>query len=225
MLLRARASRWLARTRPWAAVIYANSIIMTAFLWHQTALFASAGALLPLGFPQPATGSAAWWVLRPVWLALLGAVLAGLVLAFGRFERGGRREEPAGGARRAAALLGTVYTLTGVLGFAVSGFHGFAASEGPRLVAFQVNPLQNVVHLVAGWVLLRAAVQPAPAALRWVRGGSAGLVALGAAGVWLAARGAPVNVLAADLPGSFLHVATGAALLVVGGFRRRAAGA
>lgn len=89
MLLRKPFSRLLARQRIWAYVIALNAMIMTMFLWHQTALLITVGIIYPLGFPQPEAGTAQWWALRPVWVAALATVLAVLVAVFGRYERGG----------------------------------------------------------------------------------------------------------------------------------------
>ncbi|CAN5897612.1 acyltransferase family protein [soil metagenome] len=100
MLLRKLFNRRLARNPTWAKVIALNAMIMTMFLWHQTAVLITVGVLYPLGFPQPETGTARWWLLRPVWVAALATVLAVLVLIFGRFERGVKPKrknlEPAG---------------------------------------------------------------------------------------------------------------------------------
>ncbi|MGH2705696.1 MAG: acyltransferase family protein [Actinomycetota bacterium] len=87
MLLRERLSRWLARTRPWIAVVAANGLIMTVYLWHMTAYVLVILALYPLGLGRPEQSSAAWWIQRPLWLLAPGAVLALLIGVFGRFER------------------------------------------------------------------------------------------------------------------------------------------
>ena len=88
MLLREPFNRRLARNRTWAKVIALNAMIMTMFLWHQTAVLITVGALYPLGFPQPETGTGTWWAVRPLWVLCLSIVLAVLVVIFGRFERG-----------------------------------------------------------------------------------------------------------------------------------------
>ena len=43
-----RARAWLARPRVWRAVVAANGVAMTAFLWHLTAMLGVYGALLAL---------------------------------------------------------------------------------------------------------------------------------------------------------------------------------
>jgi fucose 4-O-acetylase-like acetyltransferase len=87
MLLRPALSRWLQRPRPWKAVIFTNSIIMTLFLWHMTAFLLTVLLLWPLGFGQQGSPTLGWWAERPLWVGVSGVFLAGLVTAFGRFER------------------------------------------------------------------------------------------------------------------------------------------
>jgi hypothetical protein len=87
MLARPALTRWLAGRRAWSAVIAANGIIMTTFLWHLTALLVTILVLERLGLkPQPDT-NAAWWITRPIWILVPLALTGGLVAAFRRFER------------------------------------------------------------------------------------------------------------------------------------------
>jgi hypothetical protein len=87
MLLRPGLVRWVARPGPWKAVIFVNGIIMTLFLWHMTAYLLAILLLWPLGFGHQADSTARWWLERPLWIGAPGLLLAGLVAAFGRFER------------------------------------------------------------------------------------------------------------------------------------------
>ena len=87
MLLRPYAQRWLARPRVWTAVVAGNGVIMTIFLWHLTAALVALDVLYHVGFPQPAGGSALWWVTRPAWIAAAAVPLLALVALFGRIER------------------------------------------------------------------------------------------------------------------------------------------
>lgn len=148
LLVRPRAERWLSRRRPWTLTIAANGVIMTLFLWHLSALGMFVAAGYPLGFPQPETGTSAWWALRPVWIAALAALLVPLVLVFGRFERPASR--PAGvatGTPLAAAAM--VLAGAGILGFAVAGFSPLGSG---RLVVVPIaTPV--VVVLLGGAAL------------------------------------------------------------------------
>jgi acyltransferase-like protein len=87
MLLRPIVSEWLRRPAPWRAVISVNGVIMTLFLWHMTAYLIVILALWPLGFGRQADSTLRWWLERPLWIGVPGVILAGLVVAFGRFER------------------------------------------------------------------------------------------------------------------------------------------
>lgn len=49
-----------------------------------------------------------------------------------------------------AITFGAIYTLLGLAGFLVTGFDNFAGYEGDSLLGFEVNPLQNIVHLLVG---------------------------------------------------------------------------
>jgi peptidoglycan/LPS O-acetylase OafA/YrhL len=88
LLFTGPAQRALRHLRTWTVVVALNLRIMTLYLWHVTAmvvviavLVASGGAglgLIPLTWQ--------WWMTRPLWYLLLGAVTIALVALFGRFE-------------------------------------------------------------------------------------------------------------------------------------------
>ena len=87
MLARPALTTWLQGRRAWSAVIAANGVIMTTFLWHLSALLATILLLERLGLePEPDT-NAAWWLTRPVWIVVPLLLTAALVAAFRRFER------------------------------------------------------------------------------------------------------------------------------------------
>lgn len=216
MLVRGAVTRWLADVKVWAYVIAVNAFIMTVFLWHQTAILANVAAMYPMGFPQPEAGSGAWWALRPVWIATLGAWLILLVMIFGRFERVRRDEaeaEPPPGHPLGAAV-GAGYLVAGILGFAVAGLDGFAAGDPDRLVIFDLNPLQALLHVVAGGFILKEAASGGAGPLK---AAGALLALLGAGGLLVPAL---ARLLAANAAVSAAHLATGA--LVLWGTRRNA---
>lgn len=162
MVLRPVVGRWLARPRVWAAVVAMNGVVMTVYLWHLTALLVAVLVLLPLGFPQPAVGSFAWWALRPVWFAVLVGLLAGLVAVFGRLERpkpvsyvGWAGRTPV--ARQGAAVAGVSLVAIGVLGLALVGLSQPATRDG-SLVVTRATPLACLAYLgVGAWLLRRTA--------------------------------------------------------------------
>jgi hypothetical protein len=99
MLVREPLSRWLMRPRPWMAVIAANGLIMTIFLWHLTAYVLAIIALRPLGLGRETDTTATWWLERPIWLLVPALILGVFVAVFGRFERPARSPRPGSPAR------------------------------------------------------------------------------------------------------------------------------
>ncbi|MBN0039676.1 DUF4383 domain-containing protein [Cellulosimicrobium cellulans] len=63
-----------------------------------------------------------------------------------------RADRPARGVHQYLALvIGVVYLLVGVVGFAITGFDGWTVHDHSQtLLVFAINPLHNVVHLVIG---------------------------------------------------------------------------
>ena len=158
MLLRPVLTRWLQKPRNWTAVIAANSLIMTVFLWHLTALLVAVLVAYPLGFPQFEGGTSAWWLTRPLWIAVLVLALTPFVILFAKFERprfrlAGARDP--GVPPKAALIVGIALLVIGMGGFAQGGFAGIAAPTGTTLGIFEANPLLSALHLGVGLALVR----------------------------------------------------------------------
>ncbi|MCH8307273.1 MAG: acyltransferase [Proteobacteria bacterium] len=89
--------RMLSGLRVWTATALINSMIMTLYLWHLTimmivvALVYLAGGV-GLGL-EP--GSSEWWFTRPVWIAVLYAVLLPVTLLLAPMERRARAADAA----------------------------------------------------------------------------------------------------------------------------------
>jgi len=150
LLLRDAANRWLERPRVWVAVVAANGVIMTVYLWHLTALVFAALLVYPTGlFPQPEPATAGWWALRPPWVVACAVLLVPLVALFHRAERPTDPPPPApsGWAGATASLIGTAGTCAGLTILALQGF----PVPGARVAL----PLAALALLGAGIVLLR----------------------------------------------------------------------
>jgi len=164
VLARPLVTRWLARPRVWTSVVALNGVIMTVFLWHLTALLLAVFLLLPRGlFPQPAVGTGAWWLTRPLWFAVLLALLGGLVAIFGRLERPAPvpyapspTRTPA--ALQASAVAGVALVAVGVLGLALVGLSDMA-NRSSSLLVVTVTPLTSLLNVIAGAYLLRRPVR------------------------------------------------------------------
>jgi len=143
LALRGAVDRWLDRPRAWAAVVGANRIAMTVYLWHLTAMVVVAGVALPRGWmPQPPPGSAAWWAWRPLWVVALATALVPLVALFARVELARVAPRPQSSARMALAAV------------AVAAGMGVLARRG------FVDPGAGLALLAAGWWLLRGRARP-----------------------------------------------------------------
>ncbi|MFD3327193.1 acyltransferase [Streptomyces sp. NPDC058701] len=158
-LLAGPATARLRRPRVWRAVVAANGIAMTAFLWHLTAMLGVYAAQLALGLALPVPADAAWWAQVPVRLAFAALLTALLVAVFRRFEapaRPGPAEPPgsapAGGGP--AAALGVTLCLLGVLGLSMTGLGGLLEGHSAVLIAVPVTAPAAIGMTLAGWLLV-----------------------------------------------------------------------
>ncbi|MGW5422341.1 acyltransferase family protein [Streptomyces sp. NPDC003943] len=168
-LLKGPGARLTARARVWRAVVAANGIAMTAFLWHLTAMLAVYGALLALGVRLPEPATAAWWAQVPLRLAAAAVLTALLVAVFRRVEQpvpagpssGTGGPPPASGRGdphlASLAALGITLALLGVLGLSMTGFGGLLEGHTATLVAFPVTAPAAVAMALAGWFLVERA--------------------------------------------------------------------
>jgi fucose 4-O-acetylase-like acetyltransferase len=212
LLWRPTGERWMARPRARRLVSRVHAVVLTAFLWHVTAITVGAGVAKALGAPEPAIGSGLWWALRPAWLVWLLPFLAVLLWAFGRFEvhPPGRpvADHPVASA---AAGFGVFAVAVGILGFGETGFFPFAPEVGEHILMFTFNPLQDLIHVALGGAVLWA--------LGWRRAAAAVLGAAGA-GLFLAmgalrlAGWGPARWLGMDEFTAWAHVVVGTAALV-----------
>lgn len=206
LLLRPRALIWAAARHEFLAGT--NRVVLTVFLWHVSAVALAGAALYPLGFPQPETGAAAWWALRPIWIAALVPVMLLLVVAFRRFEihpRPSVEDIHVSTIHYAVAAIGVVSIGLGILGFGVTGFNRIAADLGEGVLGYELNPLQNVVHLVVGLGVLWAAFRATGVAVALAAVASVSYLAVGLLGVPEGISVAGMNAATA-----WLHVALGA---------------
>jgi len=123
--------RMLSGLRLWAATVLINSMIMTLYLWHVTVLviivaLAYLAGGLGLGL-EP--GSLEWWLSRPIWIALLYAVLLPVTFLLAPLERRARAVDapvPAAARQVGGAILIC-------LGVALLALFGFGSSPLPGL--------------------------------------------------------------------------------------------
>lgn len=84
-----RISKALAkRPKAWAAVVAANAISLSVYLWHFTAAVAAAAVFYALDMlPTATVGTNAWWMQKLPLMGLSAVFLALIVAAVGRFEQ------------------------------------------------------------------------------------------------------------------------------------------
>jgi hypothetical protein len=86
-----RISAWLARptsARAWSAVVAANAVAMSVYLWHFTAAVAAGGLLYLLGIvPDASVGSVDWWIQKMPLIGLSMVFLIAIVAVVARFEQ------------------------------------------------------------------------------------------------------------------------------------------
>lgn len=117
--------------------------------------------------------------------------------------------------RLLGAIIGAAYVLVGLLGFSVTAGVGFLATEGGLLLGLlEVNPFQNIAHILIGSALLLAGLSRAKAARTVNSVVGFALLLLGFAGLLLA--GSDLNILAVNAVDNVLHFASAVVLLVVG---------
>jgi peptidoglycan/LPS O-acetylase OafA/YrhL len=88
LLLRVRVAAWLARPRPQRFTAWAGARSMTVYLWHFPAFAAAYGLVVLVGISVPQRASLGWWLQRPLWVVLPGALTFVLLRTFRRFEHG-----------------------------------------------------------------------------------------------------------------------------------------
>lgn len=161
LLARRRVAAWASRPRAWRAVVAANGVAMTVFLWHLTALCIATLAFLPTGLlPQPEPATAAWWMLRPAWILALVALTVPLVAVFGGVEAAVRSPRPArpgpGATMRAVAGAALVSA-----GLTVAAASGFPVPGQPLLFPVLAPVLVTVGVITVRSTLLRRLAPPA----------------------------------------------------------------
>lgn len=117
--------------------------------------------------------------------------------------------------RVVALIIGAIYIAIGILGFTATTGVGFFSTPGGLLIGlFEVNPAQNILHILVGVVLFIAGLIGA----LWAQLANAliglALLLLGLVGLFLI--GSTLNVVAINVADNVLHFGTAAVLLAVG---------
>lgn len=83
------------RRRLWAAVVAGNSISMSVYLWHFTAMVGASALMYSVGqLPSAPVGSGAWWIQKLPSIALALVLLVAIVALVSKTERRGLMTRP-----------------------------------------------------------------------------------------------------------------------------------
>jgi hypothetical protein len=118
-------------------------------------------------------------------------------------------------ARPIARVLGVVYLAAGLIGFAVTGFHGFVTSGGSSIIGLHLNVFHNIVHIGIGAILIVASRLPDAPMTQGILLG-VGLVYVVATIVGFLGKLPIIAVTTAGNGDNFLHLAS-AAVAILGG--------
>lgn len=109
-------------------------------------------------------------------------------------------------ARTFAGVFGAVYLLVGLVGFAVTGFDDWVATDtNETLLWFELNGLHNLVHILIGLALLAGYAKP-PSARPIAATVGATYALVGIIGFF--AVGQEWNILSLNHADNWLHIAT-----------------
>ena len=149
LLFQAPANRWLQRPRAWLAVVVANSMVMTFYLWNMSAVVLAAVLLFPTGLaPQPEALSNAWWLLRPAWWLVCAICILPFLFGFRWAERPVEAPPPS-----RARWPGVAVAIAGTLA-AGAGFALLAARAFPVPGSIVVIPTIGVALVAIGALLI-----------------------------------------------------------------------
>lgn len=84
--VRRQISALLQRRRIYGVVLRVNTVILTIFLWHMTAVLIVLAVGRELGVEPLTEPTAQWWLQRPLWVIIPAIVLVVFVAIFGRIE-------------------------------------------------------------------------------------------------------------------------------------------
>lgn len=149
IIFRDRLQKFLQRPRAWKFTVAINSMIMTIFCWHQSALCLVTIARLALGINEPSVGSGTWWVTRPLLLGSYAIVLALIVPIFWKYERW-RNDDLTGINSKSVAISSVVISFMGVVGLAIGGISNMFGAGHDIMGLFQMNAFLSITLTICG---------------------------------------------------------------------------
>jgi len=149
IVFRDRLQKLLQGHRIWTFTVMVNSMILTMFCWHQTAMVLVTIVRLSIGIEEPEIGTSTWWWTRPLLLGCYAIVLAGIVPIFWKYERW-RNNDLTGVVSKSVAISSVVIVIIGVMGLAVGGIDDMFGIGNDVWGLFQINAFLSITLTVCG---------------------------------------------------------------------------
>lgn len=149
IIVRDRLQKVLQGKRIWTFTVLINSMIMTIFCWHQSALCIVTLTRLGLNINEPAAGTGMWWATRPLLMGCYAIVLAGIVAVFWKYERW-RNDDLAGIVSKSSVVCNVIILIIGLLGLALGGIDNMFGQGHDLLGLFQINAFLSVTLTICG---------------------------------------------------------------------------
>ena len=149
IVFRDRLQKFLQRPKPWKITVAVNSMILTIFCWHQSALALVTVVRLALNINEPIVGSGTWWATRALVLGCYMVVLSFIVPIFWKYERW-RNDDLTGIYSRSVAISSTVIVFIGVSGLAIGGISDMFGSGHDIMGLFQMNSFLSITLTICG---------------------------------------------------------------------------
>lgn len=149
IVFRDRLQKLLQGHRIWTFTVMINSMILTMFCWHQTALALVTLVRINIGIDEPEIGTGTWWATRPLLLGCYAIVLAGIVPIFWKYERW-RNDDLTGVVSKSTVVSCVVVLIIGVMGLAIGGIDDMFGEGSDVMGLFQVNAFLSITLAVCG---------------------------------------------------------------------------
>ncbi len=149
IIFRDRLQKILQGHRIWTFTVAINSMILTIFCWHQSALCITTLVRFGLDINEPQVGTGIWWATRPVLLGCYALVLACIVPVFWKYERW-RNNDLTGINSKSTAICSVIIVIIGLLGLALGGINDMFGPGHDVVGLFHLNAFLSIVLTICG---------------------------------------------------------------------------
>ena len=149
VVFRDRLQKLLQGKRLWTFTVMINSMILTIFCWHQTALALVTLVRVSLNINEPEIGTGIWWSTRPLLLGCYALTLACIVPIFWKYERW-RNDDLTGINSKSVTICSVIVLVIGLMGLALGGIDNLFGEGSDLMGLFQINAFLSIVLTFCG---------------------------------------------------------------------------